>query len=148
MHIIGTKTYVEHHCTTAINYADTLISRLKETEPKEEKHQWSIEQAKPGDILSATFKVDEKGGIWEKIIIFTNLNDNFVEGYGITLYNGELRFADGDVPTYSKTMPYTFTPATIEQKSTLFRIMCEHNTYWDAADGKVYRVKTSEPINN
>ena len=86
---------------------------------------WTINDAKPGDVLAITM------GEWCKIVIFLSLNNEGVEGYGISLKNGELWNTDQNIPYYSKTWTKCLNPATKEQRNLLFTKMNQSGYEWD-----------------
>lgn len=90
---------------------------------------WSIEDAKPGDVLAINWH--EGDDSWEKIIMFVKyhnplkgwISTSCVEGYGNTFKNGKLAFEGEEVLYYSKTWTANLHPATKEQRDTLKRCM-------------------------
>lgn len=92
-----------------------------------EIHLWTIEYAKPGDILVCKGDIKGSNGITcERICLFNNLNSafftltktsNYVEEYGIDV---NIDYPDNTVP------------ATKEQKEILFMAMKEAGYEWNA----------------
>lgn len=135
--IVGNRSQVNANCECAVLYADALITALNEKNPDNSRvDKWSLEKdAKPGDILSVEYDGDNSK--MEKIVIFTGLNDGYVKGYGIVLYNGNLHGITKGVPYYSETWTSNLKPATDKQKMELLQIMCKNNLYWDEKEQQV-----------
>lgn len=103
---------------------------------KDGEHLWTIEDAKPGDVLAMSWSEDDN--FWEKIIIFKKYHNKgvkglynmpCVEGYGNTFRNGKL--INEEVPYYSKTWTDNLHPATKEQCELLFQKMHEAGYTFD-----------------
>lgn len=98
---------------------------------------WTINDAKPGDVLAMSWREDDNS--WEKIIIFKKYHNKgvkglynmpCVEGYGNTFRNGKL-IINEEVPYYSKTWTVNLHPATKEQHELLFQKMHEAGYTFD-----------------
>ena len=100
--------------------------------------EWTIEDAKDGDVLALSWLEDKN--LWEKIIIFKKYHSEgikgicsmpCVEGYGNTFKNGKMAFTDEEVPYHSKTWTCNLHPATKGQHDLLFQKIKEAGYEWD-----------------
>lgn len=105
--------------------------------------EWTIEDAKDGDVL-ALGSLEDKN-LWERIIIFKKYHSEgvkglysmpCVEGYGNTFKNGK-RVLIEKAPYYSKTWPCNFHPATKEQRDALMKAMEDAGYDWDPEKKKI-----------
>jgi len=104
-------------------------------------HLWSIQEAKPGDVLAIDWKGNEHGYDWQKIVIFKSLTEFSVEGYGNTFKNNELAFEDESVPHLSNKWTKNLHPATKEQRDLLFQKMKEAGYEWNSDKKELHKIE-------
>ena len=121
---------VKVKCRDAFEYGKVCMINLDEkpadNKPKSQKGDWSIQDAKPGDILASTNGLD--------ILIFKEIDNSL---YFSSFYNirgrGEYYWTSSN-----------FIPATKEQRELLFKKMKEEGYEWNPDKKELHKIKKDE----
>ena len=98
-------------------------------------HLWTVEDAKPGDVLSGKINGDNY------ILIFKQVTDGWVETYG-HYYDVVDRFC-APSQLFCRDYQGTFAPATKEQRDLLFSKMKEAGYEWDTKRKELRKIEWS-----